>query len=140
MSISERLKKIMTIKGLRNAPELARKTNLSRQATNDYLTKDRQPNFDALLKIKTAFPDLNMNWLIDGSGEMLLKEVGNNISNSVVGSSISDSSIEQGDAKDESQHIKDLQHQVEEKDKQIQEKDKQIQEKDKQIQKLLDKL
>jgi hypothetical protein len=32
---------------------------------------DNQPRFDTLVKIKEAFPEVNMNWLITGRGEIL---------------------------------------------------------------------
>ncbi len=52
--------------------EFCRKTDLNRGLV-DKLSKDmHSPRLDTLQKIKNAFPETNMNWLISGQGEILV--------------------------------------------------------------------
>ena len=51
--------------------EFCRKANLNRGLV-DKLSKDKHsPRLDTLQKIKDAFPETNMNWLISGKGNVL---------------------------------------------------------------------
>ena len=51
--------------------EFCRKANLNRGLV-DKLSKDmHSPRLDTLQKIKNAFPETNMNWLISGQGDVL---------------------------------------------------------------------
>ena len=51
--------------------EFCRKANLNRGLV-DKLSKDmHSPRLDTLQKIKNAFPETNMNWLISGQGNVL---------------------------------------------------------------------
>lgn len=34
--------------------------------------KIKGPSVDVLMKISSAYPDLNLNWLVNGSGDMLI--------------------------------------------------------------------
>ena len=58
-----------------NMPSTAafcRKANLNRGLV-DKLSKDmHSPRLDTLQKIKDAFPETNMNWLISGHGKVCL--------------------------------------------------------------------
>ena len=36
--------------------------------------KVKGPSVDVLAKISSAYPELNLNWLVSGRGEMLVKE------------------------------------------------------------------
>ena len=52
--------------------EFCRKADLNRGLV-DKLSKDmHSPRLDTLQKIKNAFPETNMNWLISGQGEILV--------------------------------------------------------------------
>ena len=51
--------------------DFCRKTNLGRGLVDKLSAGDNQPRFDTLVKIKKAFPQVNMNWLVSGSGEIL---------------------------------------------------------------------
>ena len=68
----ERIK--LLIKSLRmpTTAKFCRDTGLSRPLV-DKLTspKGNQPRFDTLQKIKSAFPETNLNWLVSGQGEAL---------------------------------------------------------------------
>ena len=48
-----------------------RKTDLGRGLVDKLSAGDNQPRFDTLIKIKDAFPQTNMNWLVSGKGEVL---------------------------------------------------------------------
>ena len=51
--------------------EFCRKTDLGRGLVDKLSAGDNQPRFDTLVKIKEAFPQVNMNWLVTSRGEIL---------------------------------------------------------------------
>ena len=57
--------------GLPSTADFCRKTDLGRGLVDKLSAGDNQPRFDTLVKIKEAFPEVNMNWLITGRGEIL---------------------------------------------------------------------
>ena len=57
--------------GLTSTADFCRKTDLGRGLVDKLSAGDNQPRFDTLQKIKSAFPETNMNWLISGQGEVL---------------------------------------------------------------------
>ncbi len=57
--------------GLPSTADFCRKTDLGRGLVDKLSTGDNQPRFDTLVKIKEAFPQVNMNWLITDRGEIL---------------------------------------------------------------------
>ena len=57
--------------GLLSTADFCRKTDLGRGLVDKLSAGDNQPRFDTLVKIKEAFPEVNMNWLITGRGEIL---------------------------------------------------------------------
>ena len=57
--------------GLPSTADFCRKTDLGRGLVDKLSTGDNRPRFDTLVKIKEAFPEVNMNWLITGRGEIL---------------------------------------------------------------------
>ena len=59
--------------GLPSTADFCRKTDLGRGLVDKLSAGDNQPRFDTLVKIKEAFPQVNMNWLVSGSGEILEK-------------------------------------------------------------------
>ena len=58
--------------GLTSTADFCRKTDLGRGLVDKLSAGDNQPRFDTLQKIKSAFPETNMNWLISGQGEILV--------------------------------------------------------------------
>ena len=56
---------------LSSTADFCRKTDLGRGLVDKLSAGDNQPRFDTLKKIKNAFPQTNMNWLISGLGEVL---------------------------------------------------------------------
>ena len=57
--------------GLTSTADFCRKTDLGRGLVDKLSAGDNQPRFDTLQKIKKAFPQTNMNWLISGQGYVL---------------------------------------------------------------------
>ena len=57
--------------GLLSTADFCRKTDLGRGLVDKLSTGDNRPRFDTLVKIKEAFPEVNMNWLVSGRGEIL---------------------------------------------------------------------
>ena len=57
--------------GLPSTADFCRKTDLGRGLVDKLSAGDNLPRFDTLVKIKEAFPEVNMNWLITGRGEIL---------------------------------------------------------------------
>ena len=70
--IGERMKLLIKKLGLPTTAKFCRDTGLSRPLV-DKLTSSggNQPRFDTLQKIKSAFPETNLNWLVSGQGEIL---------------------------------------------------------------------
>ena len=52
--------------------EFCRKANLNRGLVDKLAVDAHSPRLDTLQKIKSAFPETNMNWLISGHGEVLV--------------------------------------------------------------------
>ncbi len=57
---------------LSSTADFCRKTDLGRGLVDKLSAGDNQPRFDTLQKIKNAFPQTNMNWLIGGLEEVLV--------------------------------------------------------------------
>ena len=57
--------------GLPSTADFCRKTDLGRGLVDKLSAGDNQPRFDTIVKIKEAFPQVNMNWLVTGVGEIL---------------------------------------------------------------------
>ena len=57
--------------GLPSTADFCRKTDLGRGLVDKLSAGHNQPRFDTLVKIKEAFPEVNMNWLVTGRGEIL---------------------------------------------------------------------
>ena len=70
--IGEKMKLLIKKLGLPTTAKFCRDTGLSRPLV-DKLTSlgGNQPRFDTLQKIKSAFPETNLNWLVSGQGEIL---------------------------------------------------------------------
>ena len=61
--------------GLLSTADFCRKTDLGRGLVDKLSAGDNQPRFDTLVKIKEAFPQVNMNWLVTGMVGEILDEV-----------------------------------------------------------------
>ena len=58
--------------------EFCRKANLNRGLVDKLAADAHSPRLDTLQKIKNAFPQTNMNWLISGQGEFLVDVLDDN--------------------------------------------------------------
>ena len=61
--------------GLLSTADFCRKTDLGRGLVDKLSAGDNHPRFDTLVKIKEAFPQVNMNWLVTGMVGEILDEV-----------------------------------------------------------------
>ena len=61
--------------GLPSTADFCRKTDLGRGLVDKLSAGDNNPRFDTLVKIKEAFPQVNMNWLVTGMVGEILDEV-----------------------------------------------------------------
>ena len=61
--------------GLPTTADFCRKTDLGRGLVDKLSAGDNNPRFDTLVKIKEAFPQVNMNWLVTGMVGEILDEV-----------------------------------------------------------------
>ena len=62
--------------GLPSTADFCRKTDLGRGLVDKLSAGDNQPRFDTLVKIKKAFPEVNLNWLVTRKGEILEEVLG----------------------------------------------------------------
>jgi len=62
--------------GLPSTADFCRKTYLGRGLVDKLSAGYNQPRFDTLEKIKEAFPQVNMNWLVTRKGEILEEVLG----------------------------------------------------------------
>ena len=60
---------------LPSTAEFCRKAGLNRGLVDKLMADAHSPRMDTLEKIKTAFPQTNMNWLVSGKGEVLETEL-----------------------------------------------------------------
>ena len=72
MSINIRLKHILEIKKL-NIKNFSEKADLTYRTAQNYLSGDRKPDTEGLLKISTHL-GVNLNWLITGIGTPFIEE------------------------------------------------------------------
>lgn len=84
-AISERLKELAINKGYTNINQFEMAVDLP----NGYVRKAKKVTKARQLQIQSAFPDLNMSWLLTGEGEMLRHAPSQNITgnNNIVGNS-----------------------------------------------------
>jgi transcriptional regulator with XRE-family HTH domain len=69
MTAYDRLRQFIRYKDL-TLPDFEKKVGL----TKNYVTNTKNPTTEMLEKISVAFPDLNMHWLISGSGAMIIRK------------------------------------------------------------------
>ncbi len=68
----ERIKLLIKNLGMPTTAKFCRDTGLSRPLVDKLTSPEgNQPRFDTLQKIKNAFPETNLNWLVSGQGEAL---------------------------------------------------------------------
>ena len=66
----DRIKKLIEKQNL-TATQFAGEIGVQRSAVSHLLSGRNKPSLDFMLKIKNRFPDVNLNWLLLGSGKMM---------------------------------------------------------------------
>ena len=69
------LKKLIEKLDMPSTAEFCRKAGLNRGLVDKLMADAHSPRMDTLEKIKKAFPQTNMNWLVSGKGEVLDTEL-----------------------------------------------------------------
>ncbi len=72
-SIKERIKQLITSKGLTSA-RFADMIGVQRSGISHILSGRNKPSLDLLNKMLLTFPDISADWLITGQGDMLISE------------------------------------------------------------------
>lgn len=72
MDLNERISKVITYSGL-SLSEFADEIEVQRSSISHITSGRNKPSLDFLMKIKSRFPELEWEWLIEGEGEMLKK-------------------------------------------------------------------
>jgi len=73
-----RIKKIIELKQI-NAAQFADEIGVQRSALSHVLSGRNNPSLDFMLKIKQQYPEINLDWLLIGSGNMIENLVTENI-------------------------------------------------------------
>ena len=70
MDLKERISKVIAYSEL-SLSEFADEIEVQRSSISHITSGRNKPSLDFLMKIKTRFPELEWEWLIEGAGEML---------------------------------------------------------------------
>jgi hypothetical protein len=131
ISLSERISLFIENKGLKVA-QFERLCSLANGAVSKMGENTRRSTLE---KISNAFPELNINWLLTGEGEMLsspsVVASGNTYGDNASGNN--NVTISGNNSGTLQARISALQKLIEEKDKQLAQKDELLAEKDKQL-------
>lgn len=73
MDFNDRITKVIEFSEMTPA-EFAEEIGVQRSSISHILSGRNKPSLDFITKIKSKFPEIEWNWLITGSGEMLLKQ------------------------------------------------------------------
>ncbi len=73
MEFNDRITKVIEYSEMSPA-EFAEEIGVQRSSISHIISGRNKPSLDFITKIKSKFPDIEWNWLITGSGEMLIKE------------------------------------------------------------------
>ena len=66
----ERIEQLITIKKL-TASQFSEEIGVQRSSLSHVLSGRNKPSLDFMLKIKNRYPEINLNWLLLGEGEMI---------------------------------------------------------------------
>lgn len=73
MEFNDRITKVIEYSEMSPA-EFAEEIGVQRSSISHIISGRNKPSLDFITKIKSKFPDIEWNWLITGSGEMLINE------------------------------------------------------------------
>jgi transcriptional regulator with XRE-family HTH domain len=68
--MNERIKKLMETKNL-SSTQFSDEIGIQRSSLSHILSGRNNPSLDFMLKIKSRFPEINLDWLLLGSGTMV---------------------------------------------------------------------
>lgn len=71
--MNERISKVISYSKL-SPSEFADKVDVQRSSISHITSGRNKPSLDFLIKVKEAFPELSWDWLIHGTGEMLIQK------------------------------------------------------------------
>ncbi len=74
MDLKERISKVITYSEL-SLSEFADEIEVQRSSISHITSGRNKPSLDFLIKIKSRFPELEWEWLIEGDGEMLKGQI-----------------------------------------------------------------
>ncbi|GHT25223.1 hypothetical protein AGMMS4957_19660 [Bacteroidia bacterium] len=74
MNINSRIKEVRKKRCNDSNTEFAKAVGETKQAVNNWIRDDYSIGLSVLSKLSDAFPDLNLDWLITGRGDMELSE------------------------------------------------------------------
>lgn len=83
MSFSDRIITLREHFGFKSQQEFANLLEVAKQTINSIETGSGKASFKILVALKEQFPQLNLNWLIVGTGQMLEEENNNSKSDIV---------------------------------------------------------
>lgn len=69
--IIDRVKRLMEQNDI-NETELSKSIGIGQRTVNYYLKCERKPSLEFIIKVSSAFPNLNSQWLLTGEGEMFV--------------------------------------------------------------------
>ena len=70
----DRIKKLLE-KDQLSPSQFADEINIQRSSLSHVLSGRNKPSLDFVMKIKQRFPEINLDWLIFGDGDMLIKKI-----------------------------------------------------------------
>jgi len=73
MAMIDQIKRVMKANDL-SATQFADEIGIQRSSVSHVLSGRNKPSLDFMLKIKLRYPELNLDWLLLGDGEMFEKE------------------------------------------------------------------
>lgn len=71
--MNKRIEKLMSAKNL-SATQFSDEIGIQRSSLSHVLSGRNKPSLDFMLKIKSRFPEINLDWLLLGTGKMEVEE------------------------------------------------------------------
>lgn len=82
MSLNERIAKVIEYSGL-SSSEFADEIDVQRSSISHVTSGRNKPSLEFIIKIKSRFPEILWDWLVNGDGEMLKSELSDDVSDSL---------------------------------------------------------